>query len=250
MRPAWSRMRRGWSGMLRGCCLLRWCGGMRPHVRLRRPGIGGLACGLCLRPGSRWFGNPHRRGPRRPSGGPLVVSDLERQLWAVGVADVDDLAVLDVDGRYPPAVDERSIQRTIVDRHPPALVETQQQVRTRDQRMRDPHVGAQIASDDHVVTRREAALRSVISDRQHRRGWSTHCPNCSWLVHPTNLSVGARGIRIGLCGDLACRPSQAVVPACIVTGRRWIARLHLTPQRGVHRHRASGAPVTTQRVRL
>jgi hypothetical protein len=58
----------------------------------------------------------------------LVAPDLEGQLWPVGIPDVDGLAVVDVDDRHPVAVDERPVERAVVDRQPPALVEAQQQV--------------------------------------------------------------------------------------------------------------------------
>jgi hypothetical protein len=87
-----------------------------------------------------------------------VASDLETQLRPIGIADVDGLAVVDVDHRRSTAVDECPVQRTVVDGLPAALVETQQQVRPGDQGVGDTHVGAQIASDDDVVTRRESTL--------------------------------------------------------------------------------------------
>jgi hypothetical protein len=93
-----------------------------------------------------------------------VVADFEGQLRPVGVSDVDGLAVVDVDHRHPPAVDESPVQRTVVDRQPPALVEAQQQMGTRNQGVRDAHVGAQIAPDHHVVTRREGPFRPVMSN--------------------------------------------------------------------------------------
>jgi hypothetical protein len=57
-----------------------------------------------------------------------VPPDLEAQLGAVGIADVDALAVMDIDDRYLPAVGESPVERTVVDRQPPALVKTQQQL--------------------------------------------------------------------------------------------------------------------------
>jgi len=88
----------------------------------------------------------------------LVAPDLERQLWSVGVSDVDALPVVDVDHRHPPTVDESPVERTVVDRQPPALVEAQQQMGPRDQRVRDAHVGAEIAPDHHVMTRGKGAF--------------------------------------------------------------------------------------------
>jgi hypothetical protein len=56
-------------------------------------------------------------------------SELEAQPRPVGIADVDALAVLYVNHRHLAAVDESPVQRTVVDRQPPALVEAQQQMR-------------------------------------------------------------------------------------------------------------------------
>jgi hypothetical protein len=71
-----------------------------------------------------------------------VASDLESQLRPIGIADIDGLTVVDVDHRRPAPVDVGSVQRTIVDGQPAALIETQQQVCPGDQRMRDAYVGA------------------------------------------------------------------------------------------------------------
>ena len=48
---------------------------------------------------------------------------------SVRIPDVDALAVVDVDHRHPPAVHESAVERTVVDRQPPTLVEAQQQMR-------------------------------------------------------------------------------------------------------------------------
>jgi hypothetical protein len=93
-----------------------------------------------------------------------VAPDLEGQLWPVGISDADGLAVVDVDHRHPAAVDESPVQRTVVDRQPPALVEAQQQMGARNQRVRDAHVGPKIASDHHVMTRCEGAFRPVMTN--------------------------------------------------------------------------------------
>jgi hypothetical protein len=79
-------------------------------------------------------------------------------LRPIGIADVDRLTVVDVDHRRSTAVDESAVQRTVVDGQPAALVETQQQVSPGDQGMGDAHVGAEIASNDDVVTRCESTL--------------------------------------------------------------------------------------------
>jgi hypothetical protein len=53
-----------------------------------------------------------------------VAADLESERRTVGVADVDPLAVLDVDIRHAPVVDEHPVEAAVVDRDPPALVES------------------------------------------------------------------------------------------------------------------------------
>jgi hypothetical protein len=93
-----------------------------------------------------------------------VAADLKRQLRSVRVSDVDRLAVVDFDDRYPTAVDESPVERTVVDGQPPALVEPQQQVSARDQGVGDPHIGAQIAPDHHIMTCRKGAFRSFVTD--------------------------------------------------------------------------------------
>jgi hypothetical protein len=93
-----------------------------------------------------------------------VAADFEGQLRPVGISDVDGLAVMDVDYRHPVAVDESPVERTVVDRQPPALVEAQQQMGARNQRVGDAHVGPEIAPDHHIVTRCEGAFRPVMTN--------------------------------------------------------------------------------------
>jgi len=93
-----------------------------------------------------------------------VAPDLECQLWPVGISDVDALAVVNVDHGHPPAVYESAVERTVVDRQPPALVEAQQQMGARNQRVRDPDVGPKIAPDHHVITRCKGAFRPVMTN--------------------------------------------------------------------------------------
>ena len=126
-----------------------------------RPRPGGRAwllwCGS--RPGGRRrFGDRHRRRLRRPADDTVVASDLESQLRPIGIADVDGLAVVDVDHRHAAPVDVGAVQRAVVDGQPAALVEAQQQVCPGDQRMCDAHVGAQIAANHDVVTCGEGTL--------------------------------------------------------------------------------------------
>jgi hypothetical protein len=102
------------------------------------------------------------------------MSDLEGQARPVGLSDVDALAIADVDHRYTATVDVDPITRAVVDRHPPALIESEQQMGARDRRVRDAHVGAQVASNDDLVACRETALRPVAMNRQHRRRGPTH----------------------------------------------------------------------------
>ena len=85
-------------------------------------------------------------------------SDLECESRSAGIADVDALPVMDVDHRRAVAVDESPVHRAVVDGHPLALLETQDQMRARNPRIGDPDISAQIAADDDVVTRREGAF--------------------------------------------------------------------------------------------
>jgi hypothetical protein len=55
-----------------------------------------------------------------------VVTDLEPKLRSVWIADVDGLAVVNVDYRHPTPIYVGPIQRAVVDGEPAPLVETQQ----------------------------------------------------------------------------------------------------------------------------
>lgn len=100
--------------------------------------------------------DPHRGGLGWPAGGSLVPSYFKGQTQPVGITDVDALAVVNVDQRCSLTVDESTVPRAVVDRHPPALIETQQQMRAGDQGMRDTHIGAEVTSNDHIMACREA----------------------------------------------------------------------------------------------
>ena len=100
--------------------------------------------------------------------------DLETQLRPIGIADVEVLTVLQVNGGHPTVVDVHPVEAAVVDGDPPALVEPQHKVCARDQRVCDTDVGAKVASDDNVVARREGSGRPVISNGQRGRGWSAH----------------------------------------------------------------------------
>jgi hypothetical protein len=93
-----------------------------------------------------------------------VVTDLESKLRPVGIADVDALAVVDVDHRHPPAIDVSPVQRTVVDRQPPALVEPQQQMSARNQRVGEAHIGPEVAPHHHVMTCCEGTFRPVMTN--------------------------------------------------------------------------------------
>ena len=111
-----------------------------------------------------------RRPPDRTGG----VTDLEAQQRPVRVADVDRQAVVDVDGGQPAAVDEKPVQRAVVDGDPAVVVEPQQHVGPRYQWMCDAHVGPEIATDHNVMACGEGALRPVVPNGQRRCDWSTH----------------------------------------------------------------------------
>jgi hypothetical protein len=116
-----------------------------------------------------------------------VPADLKPQQWPIGISDVDALAVVDVDHRHPPAIDESPVQRTVVDRQPPTLVEPQQQMGTRNQRMGEAHVGPEVAPDHHVVACRECPFRPVIPNGQRRWGWRSHWVHFNPQTESTSL---------------------------------------------------------------
>jgi hypothetical protein len=74
------------------------------------------------------------------------------------------LAVVDVDYRHPATVAEGPVERTVVDRQPPALVEAQQQMGTRNQRVRDAQIGPEVAPHHHVMTCCEGTFRPVMTN--------------------------------------------------------------------------------------
>jgi hypothetical protein len=86
-----------------------------------------------------------------------MAADLERQAGAIGIADVDLLAVLDVDRGRPAPVDVHAVEAAVVDRDPAALVEPQYQVGARDQRVGDADIGTEVASDHDIIAWRESA---------------------------------------------------------------------------------------------
>jgi hypothetical protein len=104
----------------------------------------------------------------------MVTPDLERQQRPVRISDVEALAIADIDHRYPLAIDESPVQGAVVDGQPPALIEAQQQVGARDQRMRYSHVGPEVAPHHHIVARGKRPLRTLMPDGQRRRGRCTH----------------------------------------------------------------------------
>ena len=93
---------------------------------------------------------------------------------SVGPGEVDRQAVVDVDQRYPFAVDEDSVGRIVVAGDPVALFKAQQQMGTAHPRMRDPQVGAQVTAHDHVTTRQKAALNGSSPNGQRRLLSSGH----------------------------------------------------------------------------
>jgi hypothetical protein len=50
----------------------------------------------------------------------------------------------------------------------------------RDQRVRDAHIGVDIASNDDIITGREAPLEPIMASRQRGRGWSIHHISIGW----------------------------------------------------------------------
>lgn len=88
----------------------------------------------------------------------LVAADLEDQQRAVRVADIDPLAVLDVDHRHATVVDVHPVEAAVVDGDPSALVESQQQMSPGDQGVPDADVRPQVTPNNHIVARCEGTL--------------------------------------------------------------------------------------------
>lgn len=107
-------------------------GRLRPRRRRLRARVAGRRRLRGPR-GARTSGDRHLGGLRWRARRTLVAADLEGQARAVGVADVDGHAVGDVDHRHALAVDVQPVEAAVVDGHPAALVEAEQQVRARDQ---------------------------------------------------------------------------------------------------------------------
>lgn len=124
--------------------------------------------------------------------------DLETQLRPIGVADVQVLTVLEVDGGYPPVVDVHPVEAAVVDGDPPTLVKAQHKMRAGDQRMCDSDVGAKIAADYYVVARREGSGRPVVSNGQRGWGWSAHRDQL--YRYDTDLGAGLGGVNVRVIG--------------------------------------------------
>jgi hypothetical protein len=99
------------------------------------------------------YGRRQRRTSRR-----LASADLEGHRRTVRIADIDPLAVLDIDDRHASVVDVQPVEAAIVDGDPSALVESQHQVYPGDQRMCDADVRAQVTADDDIVACCEGTL--------------------------------------------------------------------------------------------
>lgn len=99
---------------------------------------------------------------------------FEGQLRAVGIADVDLLPVVDVDGGHAAAVDVHPVEAAVVDGDPAALVEAHHEMRTGNQRVGDSDVSTQVSADDNIVAGRERASGAVVPNGQRGGGWSAH----------------------------------------------------------------------------
>jgi hypothetical protein len=80
-----------------------------------------------------------------------MTADLEGQGRTVGIADIDGLAVLDIDDGHPAVPDEHPVEAAVIDGAPSALVKPKQQVGAGDQGVCDADVSAKVAPDDDVV---------------------------------------------------------------------------------------------------
>ena len=48
--------------------------------------------------------------------------------------------------------------------------------------MSNTYIGTQIATDDDIIARGEGALGSLVTNCQHRRGWSAHSANTNGIA--------------------------------------------------------------------
>ena len=151
-------------------------------------GLGGCAAGRdgpaagrgpvgCARSGAEALGCAVMMGIDFVVGGSsadVAHAHFEGDPRTVGLADVDRLAVVDVDDRNPLPVEVDAVQRVVVDRQPPPLIEAQQHVRAGDQRVRHAQVGPEVAAHDHVAASGETTFGPVRSSRQHGLLRSSH----------------------------------------------------------------------------
>jgi hypothetical protein len=83
--------------------------------------------------------------------------DLETQLRPIGIADVEALTVVQVNGWDLPVVDVHPVEAAVVDGYPPALIEPQHEVCAGDQWVGDADIGAKVATDNDIVSSGEGA---------------------------------------------------------------------------------------------
>ena len=102
------------------------------------------------------------------------MSQLERHLRTIRIADIDPLPVTDVNRRHPLVIDEDAIEAAVVDRDPATLIESQHEVRSGHQGMGDAHVGPQVPPNDDIMARRKSALSTVGADGDSGQSWCTH----------------------------------------------------------------------------
>ena len=101
-------------------------------------------------------------------------SHLEAQRRTVRIAQIHRRAVGDVDLRHPSAVDKHPVERTVVDRPPPAVLEAQHDMRPGHQGMGQADIGAQVPADNHVMSGGERARWPVVPDGEDGRGGLVH----------------------------------------------------------------------------
>ena len=70
-----------------------------------------------------------------------MTSDVENEPRPIRQAEVEALAVPNIERRHPLAVGEYPVLAVVVERDPPAVVEAQQHVRAGDERVRDAYIG-------------------------------------------------------------------------------------------------------------
>jgi hypothetical protein len=103
-----------------------------------------------------------------------VAADLEGERRTVRIADVDPRPILDLNDRDTTVADIKTVEASVVDGYPSALVKPHDEVGAGDQRVGNADVCAKVTPDHNVVAWCEGALGSLVPHGERRRGWWTH----------------------------------------------------------------------------